>query len=110
MSDAVRKHNYAFAVWQIVEVLPFGNFLKMYYLYADTLKIPDSNDTITEAKSLFHLVKSMRNAAAYSNCMLNQLSSKECCTGPPRALTAAYTSRLGKLNKNKRRLLRIPAM
>lgn len=65
--DLLVKFKDKLAIWNIVEVLTFGDFKKLYTKYYE--KYP-SND------SLIHFIWSvnfLRNAAAHNNCLLNSL-------------------------------------
>lgn len=66
-SDLVIKYEDNFAIWNIVEVLSFGDFTKLYYIYYEKYKTKDSLEN--------HLwsVRFIRNAAAHNNCLLNSL-------------------------------------
>lgn len=71
-SDLAEKHlnksNEAenLAVWNIVELLSFGNFIELYDLYYQTYK---SYNYTPYLKS----IKFIRNVAAHSNCLLSSL-------------------------------------
>lgn len=54
------------AVWNIVELLSFGNFMELYELYYQTY---DSFNYSDYLKS----IKFIRNAAAHNNCILSSL-------------------------------------
>lgn len=54
------------ALWNIVELLSFGNFMELYELYYQTYK---SYNYTSYLKS----IKFIRNAAAHSNCILSSL-------------------------------------
>ncbi len=66
-SDLIQKYEDDFALWNIVEILSFGDFANLYYYYYT--KYPDK-------KSMHNLVfpvKCIRNAAAHNNCLLNSM-------------------------------------
>ena len=52
-------------VWAFVEIISFGTFINLYEYYYD-LKAPIP-------KSLLNPVKSLRNACAHNNCLINNL-------------------------------------
>lgn len=71
-SDLVQKRldeddNYA--LWEIVEVLSFGNFIDLYQLYYS--KYPSKDNFSSYLWSL----KFLRNAAAHNNCLLNSIKA-----------------------------------
>ena len=71
-SDLIQKRldeNDSYALWEIVEVLSFGNFIDLYQLYYS--KYPSKNDFSIYLWSL----KFLRNAAAHNNCLLNSLKA-----------------------------------
>ena len=71
-SDLAEKHlngnkeTEQLAVWNIVELLSFGNFMELYELYYQTY------DTFNYAVYL-KSIKFIRNAAAHNNCILSSL-------------------------------------
>ena len=66
-SDLVQKYEGSFAIWNIVEVLSFGDYIKLYTLYYRKYPAPSSMNNYLWA------VKFLRNAAAHNNCLLNSL-------------------------------------
>lgn len=68
-SDLIRKYENEWATWNLVEVLSFGDFIKLYELYY-TLYPENSNETV---RNLLWPLKFIRNASAHNNCLLNTL-------------------------------------
>ena len=68
-SDLIRKYENEWAAWNLVEVLSFGDFIKLYELYY-TLYPENSNETV---RNLLWPLKFIRNASAHNNCLLNTL-------------------------------------
>lgn len=68
--DLIDKYQDNLAIWNIVEILSFGDFLKLYKLYYKKYDIKSSNN------DLLWSVKCLRNAAAHNNCLLNSLKRK----------------------------------
>ena len=66
-TDLVNKYTGKFAIWNIVEVLSFGDFIKLYEIYYN--KYPSKYSMANYLWS----VKFLRNAAAHNNCLLNSL-------------------------------------
>ena len=54
------------AVWNIVELLSFGNFMELYELYYQTYPSFNYSDYLKS-------IKFIRNAAAHNNCILSSL-------------------------------------
>lgn len=68
--DIIHKYDGEYPVWAFVEVIPFGRFVAFYKHCANYLgdrKMADEYFLLLSAKEL-------RNAAAHSNCILNDLS------------------------------------
>lgn len=65
--DLIDKFNGNFSAWSIIEVLSFGDFIKLYTLYYK--KYPNKDSMVEFLWS----VKFLRNAAAHNNCLINSL-------------------------------------
>ena len=68
-ADLIHKYSDKWAAWNIIEVLSFGDFIKLFQLYYNVY--PDK-----EAQVIVHLLwplKFIRNASAHNNCLLNTL-------------------------------------
>ncbi|MBK5254042.1 MAG: Abi family protein [Peptostreptococcaceae bacterium] len=65
-----------YALWSIVEVLSFGDFINLYELFYD--KFPNSKNEILFTYPMRN-IKNIRNAAAHNSCILNQFT--EDCVG-----------------------------
>ena len=66
--DLITKHIDTFALWNIVEILSFGEFINLYQLYYEKYE-----DKSSFSKAIFP-IKLLRNAAAHNNCLLNSLA------------------------------------
>jgi len=66
-SDLIRKYEDDFAIWNIIEVLSFGDVANLYKYYYN--KYPDKKSM----HNLIFPIKCIRNAAAHNNCLLNSL-------------------------------------
>ena len=65
--DLIDKYKDDFALWNVIEVLPFGDFIMLYDLYYKNYPSPDCmTDYLWSARVL-------RNATAHNNCLLNSL-------------------------------------
>lgn len=69
----VEKYHDEFASWNLVEILTFGDLISFYEFYCQKHQV-QSDKNIT---NLLRYVKFLRNAAAYNNCLLNQLGVNE---------------------------------
>lgn len=72
-SDLIAKHkenDNTYALWEIVEVMSFGEFIDLYQLYYSTY--PSKNN---DYSSFLWSIKFLRNAAAHNNCLLNSLKA-----------------------------------
>lgn len=65
--DLLNKYQDKLAIWNIVEVLTFGEFVNLYTMYYK--KYPSE----TSMQDFLWSVKFLRNAAAHNNCLLNTL-------------------------------------
>ena len=71
-SELIAKHmqnDDRYALWEIVEVLSFGEFIDLYQLYYQ--KYPSKGNL----SSYLWSIKFLRNAAAHNNCILNSLKA-----------------------------------
>jgi len=66
-SDLVIKYYDKWAIWNVVEVISFGDLINLYKLYCSKYNLED--DIINCLWS----VKFIRNAAVHSNCLINSL-------------------------------------
>ncbi|MCD7865586.1 MAG: Abi family protein [Clostridiales bacterium] len=72
-SDLIRKrqeNDDNYALWEIVEVMSFGEFIDLYNLYYSTY--PSKHN---DYSSFLLSIKFLRNAAAHNNCLLNSLKA-----------------------------------
>lgn len=67
--DLIEKYMEDPAIWNIVEVISFGQFNLLYRLYYDTYP------TTKSFRPYIGGVKFIRNAAAHNNCLLNSLKN-----------------------------------
>lgn len=67
--DIVRKYNNHFPIWAFMEVIPFGRLVSFYQFCAKRFNDPVMSDDYY----LLLTTKQIRNAAAHSNCILNDL-------------------------------------
>lgn len=65
--ELVKKNQDNFALWNVVELLSFGDFTLLYDLYYR------DNSSMRKMKSGIFSVRMLRNAAAHNNCLINRL-------------------------------------
>lgn len=68
--NLIDKHDENFPIWALLEVISFGEFVKFYQHYSIHY------DYIGIDRSFIYNVKSIRNAAAHSNCLIHDLGRK----------------------------------
>ena len=71
-SDLVKKHKEKddkYSLWELVEILSFGEFIDLYQLYYSKYKRK------IEYSSFLWSVKFLRNASAHNNCIINSLKA-----------------------------------
>ena len=67
----IEDQNKRCPVWAFLEMISFGQYLYFYKYCADLLQ----NTEITERLYLMYTVKSLRNACAHNNCIINDINS-----------------------------------
>ena len=65
----IHKYENKWAAWNLIEVLSFGDFIKLYELYYSLY--PEQANEVTS--DLIWPLKFIRNASAHNNCLLNTL-------------------------------------
>lgn len=65
--DLIEKYHDDFAVWNIVEVLTFRQFIDLYEMYFSFYRYQDSLINCLKP------IQFLRNAAAHNNCLINRL-------------------------------------
>ena len=68
----IEDQNKRCPVWAFLEMISFGQYLYFYKYCAELLQ----NTEITERLYLMYTVKSLRNACAHNNCIINDINSK----------------------------------
>lgn len=68
--DIHQKYGEEMPIWAFVEILSFGSFVKFYRFCADRFQ----NKEMQAEWYRLMTIKSIRNAAAHSNCIINDLS------------------------------------
>ena len=68
-ADLIHKYENNWAAWNLIEVLSFGDLIKLYELYYSLY--PEQANEV--ASDLIWPLKFIRNASAHNNCLLNTL-------------------------------------
>lgn len=66
----IDKHKDHYPIWVVLEIISFGDFVNFYKYYTDNYNFGGID------KSFIYNVKSIRNAAAHSNCLIHDLGRK----------------------------------
>ena len=74
IKDLIDKYQNNFSLWNIIEVLSFGDFLRLFQLYFD--KYEPRNKTYKHYASLAQSVRILRNATAHNTCLLNTFANQ----------------------------------
>lgn len=93
--DMIEKYGDKLAIWNIVEILSFGDFRKLYSYYYKKYPCKES------LESYFWSVNCLRNAAAHNSCLLNTLRSPYTITRNKQINT--YVSKITSIGKNERK-------
>ena len=67
-ADMIEHYKDSFSIWNIVEVLSFGHFAMLYDWFYTRHPMKDS------MTNMLLPIKSLRNAAAHNNCLINKMS------------------------------------
>lgn len=83
-------------VWVLVEIIAFGDLIKLVSLYNETYPSCTVN---VPSQNILKAVKSLRNACAHNNCLLNNMNRGK--TTPP-AEISQFVSRIKNIGKEER--------
>lgn len=95
-TDLVSKYKDNFAIWNIVEILSFNDFTKLYEMYYKKYKNKDSS-----VKFLWS-VRFLRNAAAHNSCLLNSLRTPYSYKIKPNKMVMNYLSKVEGIGRTAR--------
>ncbi len=96
-TDLITKYIDNFAIWNIVEVLSYGDFIKLYKLYYK--KYPSH----TDMSNFLWEVKFLRNAAAHNNCLINSLKTSYIKPIKPNRQINTFISKIPGISKTARK-------
>ena len=111
-ADLIYKYHSDWPIWAIIEVLTFGDFIKLFQFYYSMY--PDSE--ASKINNYLWSTKFIRNAAAHNNCLLNSLRipyvhthlSKNNRIIPTKSLQASLGNIKGLSKNAKKRVLSNP--
>lgn len=95
-ADLISKCDGEFAIWNIVEILSFGDVMKLYELYYQEYPTENSME-----KYLWS-IKFLRNAAAHNNCLLNSLKTPYGIKIKPNKEINTFISKIPGIKPNSR--------
>lgn len=93
--DMIEKYGDDLAIWNIVEILSFGDFRKLYSYYYKKYPCKKS------LEPYFWSVNCLRNAAAHNSCLLNTLKSPYTITRSKQINT--YVSKITSIGRQERK-------
>lgn len=96
-SDLLTKYKDNFAIWNIVEVLSFGDFTKLYKLYYNQYETKGSMEDYLWS------VRFLRNAAAHNNCLLNSMRIPYSKEVNPNKKVMNFISKIDGISRESRR-------
>lgn len=73
VGDMITHYAEHYPVWVFLEIISFGDFLNLYHFCGTRWKNKELKDDFFRLKD----VKELRNAAAHSNCILNDITIKK---------------------------------
>lgn len=73
-SNLVHKYRNDFAIWNIIEVLSFGDFTELFNFFYSKYALQIYKKDYSPYKYLINPVRILRNAAAHNNCLISSLA------------------------------------
>lgn len=89
-----------YALWNIVELLSFGDFIKLYDFFYQ--KYPDCLTGLNFTYPMKN-VKNLRNASAHNNCILDQINKEPAEGIKENKKVISYVSKIKTISKDSRR-------
>ena len=96
--DLIAKNYPYFPVWALVELITFGELLHLCDFYESEYQCQ-----IIPANKFMNTVRDLRNAAAHSNCLLNQLNQRMAPTKQPDERIVRFIMELDAVGSRARR-------
>ena len=98
--DLINKlDNEGYALWNLIEIVSFGDFIDLYRLFYE--KYPDALSGHNYTYPMYN-IKSLRNAAAHNNCILNQLSKQKGSDARQNKKIITFVSKIGEIGRTQR--------
>lgn len=72
----IKSYGPEYPIWAFIEIIPFGEYINFYKFCANRL----FNTDLENDFHLFMAIKSLRNACAHNNCIINELYDKNART------------------------------
>ena len=88
-----------YAVWNLIEIISFGEFINLYRLFYE--KYPPEKSKKIYTYPMYN-IKSLRNAAAHNNCILNQLMKGKNNRYNPNKKVISFVSKIEGIGKEQR--------
>ena len=92
-SNLIKKYSPDFPIWVFMEIISFGDLVKLYNLY-DKIYPKRLNN-----KKLLYPIRDLRNAVAHSNCIINNLWRGK---NKPNTNIIKFVSQIGEIGKAQR--------
>lgn len=104
-SDMIDHYRENFAIWNIIEVLSFGHFAMLYSWFYSKHPSKDS------MSNMLLPIKSLRNAAAHNNCLINKMGPPYKVDITPNMAVNTYVSRIPGISpKTRQKKMANPAV
>lgn len=95
--DLIVKYKNNFAIWNMVEVLEFGDFIKLYQIYYQKY------ETNRSMEKYLWSVRFLRNAAAHNSCLLNSLRIPYSKSIKPNMKVMNFISKIDGISRDARK-------
>lgn len=95
--DLIVKYKNNFAIWNMVEVLEFGDFIKLYQIYYEKY------ETNGSMENYLWSVRFLRNAAAHNSCLLNSLRVPYSKIIKPNMKVMNFISKIDNISRESRK-------
>lgn len=96
--DLIKKYNNQYPLWVFFEVISFGDLCKFYKFFCMELYPGEF-----QYCDLLFQVRSLRNAAAHNNCLINNLYQKSDIS-IAKSTISQYVQNIDKISKNQRKV------
>lgn len=108
VSNLLKKYKNNLALWNLIEVLSFGNFMKFFIFYFSQYS---QNKKYTKYHSMAFAVRVLRNASAHNNCMFNTLRIPYDVNFTPNKYTSSCVAKIPTIsNSTRKKILLSPIL